>query len=487
MKQAPSNRLRHLNDAPIETHGSYVLYWMTAFRRTGYNFALQHAASLAREMDRPLLVLEALRAGYPHASDRFHRFILDSMADNQAALASTGAGYYPYVEPAPGDGRGLLNTLADKACVVVTDDYPCFFIPRMAQAAAQKINVRMISVDANGLLPFQLEDKTFKTAASFRRFCQKNLLRELDQIPMARSVTPGALNPFTRLPAGVAKRWPKASDGLLAGRSGLDQLKIDHSVTPVDLAGGSQAGEIALESFIPHLDRYADGRNHPDENAVSNLSPYLHFGHISSHQVFERVRADQNWFPEQAAPKANGSRAGWWGMSESAEAFLDQLITWREIGFNMCRYRNDYDQYDSLPDWAQATLEAHANDPRPYLYQYDELAEAQTHDPIWNAAQRQLLREGRIHNYLRMLWGKKILEWSPSPERAIEILIRLNDRYALDGRDPNSYSGIFWVLGRYDRPFGPERLIFGKIRYMSSASTRRKLRMSRYLQEFGQD
>jgi deoxyribodipyrimidine photo-lyase len=487
VKPAPQNRIRNLNDAAINTGGSYVLYWMTAFRRVEYNFSLQHAAHLAVEMDRPLLVFEALRAGYPYASDRLHRFILDGMADNQTALASTRVGYFPYVEPEPGAGKGLLKTLAEKACAVVTDDYPCFFIPRIIETAAQKINARLIAVDSNGLLPLSLTDRVFKTAASFRRFCQKNLPDELNHVPMGNAAKSEALQPFTKLPPGITRRWPRAPQGLLAGKSGINQIKIDHSVEPVALKGGSAAADRTLESFISILDKYAEGRNHPDKNAASNLSPYLHFGHISSHQVFERVRADQGWFPEQAASKASGARSGWWGMSESAEAFLDQLITWREIGFNMCRYRNDYNRYESLPEWAQATLEAHANDHRPHLYQIDDLAAARTHDPIWNAAQQQLRQEGRIQNYLRMLWGKKILEWSPSPQRALEIMIRLNDQYALDGRDPNSYSGIFWVLGRYDRPFGPERPIFGKIRYMSSANTRRKLRMSEYLQTYSTD
>jgi len=163
---------------------------------------------------------------------------------------------------------------------------------------------------------------------------------------------------------------------------------------------------------------------------------------------------------------------------------LDELITWREIGYNMCWQRDDYDQYDSLPNWAKQTLAEHADDERPELYDLDDFERARTHDPLWNAAQIQLVREGRIHNYLRMLWGKKILEWSASPQDALAIMIELNNKYALDGRNPNSYSGIFWVLGRYDRAWGPERPIFGKIRYMSSDSTARKVRVGNYLKQY---
>jgi deoxyribodipyrimidine photo-lyase len=150
----------------------------------------------------------------------------------------------------------------------------------------------------------------------------------------------------------------------------------------------------------------------------------------------------------------------------------------------MCWQRDDYDQYDSLPDWAQKTLKEHAGDSRPFVYSLEEFATAATHDPLWNAAQVQLARQGRIHNYLRMLWGKKILHWSESPRAALQIMIELNNKYALDGRNPNSYSGIFWVLGRYDRAWGPEREIFGKVRYMTSENTARKVRVKPYIEKF---
>ena len=173
-------------------------------------------------------------------------------------------------------------------------------------------------------------------------------------------------------------------------------------------------------------------------------------------------------------------------MSRNAEAFLDQLITWRELGYNMCANLHTYDLYESLPAWAQDTLDGHRKDPRPLLYGLEHFENADTHDPLWNAAQTQLKREGRVHNYLRMLWGKKILEWTPSPEEALDIMIHLNNKYALDGRNPNSYSGIFWILGRYDRPWAPERPVFGKIRYMSSQNTARKLRLKQYLRKYSE-
>ena len=173
-------------------------------------------------------------------------------------------------------------------------------------------------------------------------------------------------------------------------------------------------------------------------------------------------------------------------MSEAAEAFLDQLVTWREVGFNMAANRADHREFESLPDWAQRTLAEHAGDPRPHLYTLDEFESASTADELWNAAQRQLRREGVIHNYLRMLWGKKILEWTRTPREAAHFMIELNNRYALDGRDPNSYSGIYWCLGRYDRPWGPERPVFGKVRYMTSTNTARKFRVKEYVARYAE-
>jgi deoxyribodipyrimidine photo-lyase len=216
-------------------------------------------------------------------------------------------------------------------------------------------------------------------------------------------------------------------------------------VIPVDYPGGTSPARARLARFLDDvLPRYHADRNHPDLDATSGLSPYLHFGNLSVHEIFSEISSREGWSPLRISPKADGSRSGWWGMGEGAEAFPDQLVTWRELGFNFTSRREDYAAYESLPDWARNTLEEHEADPRPHLYSHQDFQEARTHDPLWNAAQRQLLEEGIIHNYLRMLWGKKILEWSASPREALGIMLDLNDRFALDGRDPNSYSGIFW-------------------------------------------
>ena len=482
--KVPALRIRQLNAAPINPKGDYVLYWMTAFRRTGYNFALQRAIEHAAELNKPLVILEALRCDYPYASDRLHHFILDGMAANACALTDQPALYYPYVETAKAAGKGLLAALAEKACLVVGDDYPAFFLPRMLAAAAQRLPLRLEAVDSNGLLPLRAADHDYPSAYAFRRFLQKELPGHLTEFPHPDPLKGGQLHRLSQLPPKILARWPAADLGSL--RQQLGSLPIDHQVAAVPLPGGSLAARRRLGQFLSnHLGRYAEERNQPELEVTSGLSPYLHFGQISPQEIFAALIEQQGWCLGDQSHNCKGQREGWWRMSPTAEAFVDQLITWRELGCNGCAFRPDFHRYDALPAWARATLEEHAGDPRPILYTLQEFEQAATHDLLWNAAQRQLLREGKMHNYLRMLWGKKILEWSRHPREAMAIMVELNDRYALDGRDPNSYSGIGWVLGRYDRPWGPERPIFGKIRYMSSDNTARKFAVKGYLQRYG--
>jgi deoxyribodipyrimidine photo-lyase len=483
----PAERLRAVNEAPVRPEGAFVLYWMVAHRRVGWNFALDRALEWVRELDRPLVILEALAVDYPWASARLHRFVLDGMADTARRLAGTNVLYYPYVEPAPGAGRGLLAALGASAAVVVTDDFPAFVLPRLVAAAGRVLPVRLEAVDSNGLLPLRAAGRAFATAHAFRRFLQRVLPRHLDEAPAPDPLRHRPLPAPPRLPAGVLRRWPPADPALLVGDpTALAALPVDHTVGPAPARGGTGHGRRALRRFVEGgLRRYLRDRNHPDVEGTSGLSPYLHFGHLSAHEVFARVAAAERWSPTRADRAATGRRRGWWRMSASAEAFVDQLVTWRELGFNTCAYRDDYDAFGSLPTWAQRTLAAHARDRRAVRYSPEQLERAQTHDPLWNAGQRQLVREGRLHTYVRMLWGKKILEWTDRPEEALAVMVHLNNTYALDGRDPNSYSGIFWVLGRYDRPWGPERPIFGTVRYMSTTSALRKVRARQYLRRYG--
>ena len=489
MSCVPETRLRIVNDQPVRDEHDCVLYWIIANRRSRWNFSLERAIEYASELGKPLIVLEALRCDYQWASDRLHRFILQGMADNRAALSNLPVRYYAYVEPEQGAGQGLVEAFAERACVVVTDDFPCFFLPRMIAATARRLSVRLEAVDSNGLLPLRAADKVFARAHDFRRFLQKNLEPHLSELPKSAPFQGSDLPEPPSIPKSILHRWPEASDSLLTGDvPELAGLPIDHDVGPAAFDGGSIAAGRQLDQFIDErLPRYAEGRNHPDEGASSGFSPYLHFGHLSAHEVFARIAEREGWSPASLGDQTKGSREGWWGMSPEAENFLDELITWRELGYNRTWQTDDYDQYESLPGWAKETLAAHAADAREHVYSLNDFEAGDTHDDIWNAAQRQLVIEGRMHNYLRMLWGKKILEWSASPQEALQTMIHLNNKYAVDGRNPNSYSGIFWVMGRYDRAWGPERPIYGKIRYMTSDSTRRKLKMSRYLETFCPD
>lgn len=481
-REVPEDRVRAPCGGPVRPHGAYVLYWMTAFRRLEWNFALQRAVERARALDRPLVILEALRVDYPWASWRTHAFVMHGMADHAERLAPTRVRHHPYVEPEAGAGSGLLEALARDACLVVGDDYPGFFLPRMVEAAAQRLDVRLELVDGNGLLPLRSAGRAFARAYDLRRFLHCQLPPHLGRFPREHPLVGDPLQPAPEISARIRERWPAAPPAELREPERLLQrLPIDRQPGLVAYRGGPAAGGRAVERFLDErLERYAEERNEPGARATSRLSPYLHFGHVSSHGIFKALAEREAWGTAKLG-EPTGKRTGWWGMSESAEAFLDELVTWRELGYLAAVHEEGHDRYASLPDWARDTLARHAHDPRDPVYPLERFEAADTHDPLWNAAQSQLREEGRIHNYMRMLWGKKILHWSESPERAFAIMVELNNRYGVDGRDPNSYSGILWILGKYDRPWGPERPIFGKVRYMTSESTARKYDVDPYL------
>jgi deoxyribodipyrimidine photo-lyase len=480
----PASRNHVVNDRQIRAERRYVVYWMTSARRLEYNFALEHAVQRARELGRPLIVFEALRCGYEHANDRLHAFVLQGMAEHAAALKKTAVTYYPYVEPAAGAGSGLLAALARDACLVVADWSPAFFLPRMLASAARQIDVRVEAIDSNGILPVADAGRAIPMAHGFRAHLQRSLRAQLKAWPAAAPLDELPKRRRAAISADVLARWPPADRNMLAGRA-LDRLPIDHGVAPVSIRGGAVPARARVKAFVSSaLDRYAADRNQPEQIATSRLSPWLHFGHLSVHEVFERVMSRERWTSRKLGSSARGAREGWWQVSASAESFLDELITWRELAFNTAAFMADYTDYTSLPEWSRRTLGAHRRDRRPHRYTLAQFEAARTHDPLWNAAQGQLKQEGWFHGYMRMLWGKKILEWSAAPQAALDTMATLMNRYSLDGRGPNAWAGFMWVLGRYDRPW-PERDIFGAVRYMSSASAARKLRTTQYVAAFG--
>lgn len=475
-------RNRCLNDRPLRADADFVLYWMTGARRTRWNLALERAVAWAAELRRPLVVLEALRVDYPHAAARHHQWVMDGMRDNAARFAPSPVTYLHYVERAPGEGRGLVEALAARACGVVTDDTPTFFLPRMLAAVAPRLAARVEAVDGYGILPLRAAPRDYPAAVHFRRFMQKNVAAHLEVCPAADPLADAMTLPRLATTAldDLRARWTFDLPEVTA-------LAIDQRVGPVVARGGESAAQALWQGFLSDkLARYPDDRNHPDRGGQSGLSPALHWGHISAHQIFWELLGAEGWSPARMSTAATGKREGFWNASAAAEAFLDQLITWRELGANFCVHRpDDAARLEGLPMWAQDTLARHAGDARAYTYNVSTLEASRTHDPLWNAAQRQLVREGIIHNYLRMLWGKKILEWSASPEEALRHMLVLNDRWALDGRDPNSYAGIGWVLGRYDHPWPPDKPVIGTMRPMSSDSARRKLDLAQYQRAYG--
>lgn len=486
MSDVPNNRITVLKDIEPSDEKDFVLYWMINFRRTSYNFALQRAVEWANKLSKPLLIFEPLILDYPMSSVRFHKFTLEGMKDVDENIENTNAYYYPFVEEESNQSNELLTKLAEKAAVVVTDDYPTYFVPQMTAKAKGIVNTRYELVDANGIAPIRIAEKEYVRAHDFRRYLHKNLLDFLVDVPERNPLDELITKFDSKSMSEYEKKWKKIDFKNFNQEEFLENLNIDKSVKGSSIIGGYKKAKERLDYFIENgYKNYANLRSHPSEDASSKLSPYLHAGQISPYEIFISVCEAESWFFESVNPAFVGRRQGWWGGSENLESFFDELITWRELGYHTCVTRANYDQYSSLPKWAITTLEEHTNDPREYVYSLPELLNSETHDEIWNAAQNQLREEGIIHNYLRMLWAKKILEWSPTPQIALSYLIDLNDRFALDGRDPNSYSGVFWTLGRYDRAWGPERKIYGKIRYMTSENTAKKFKLGGYLEKYG--
>jgi len=474
-------RLRRLNEARAAPGGEYVLYWMQAARRLERNHALDYALVCARELGRPLVVYEGLRLDYPWASRRLHRFVLEGMRDNAARAEAAGLDYWPFVETRPRQGRGLLRRLAGRAALVVTDDFPCFVVPGQSQALARRVEIPVFAVDSNGIVPLARLGPAVSAAAHLRPRIHKELAEAWKHRAAARP----------RLAAASRRRLVAPFDVWRAPELGafVDSLPLDASVPPVaGTTGGARAGRARLRTFVKErLPGYAEQRSQPRAPAdghASGLSPYLHFGQIAIQEVAEAALATTGaWSPAELRLDNRGRREGFFCDDPDVNAFLDEALTWRDLGYHWQRARGaDAASLEAaLPGWALETLGAHAGDRRQWLYAPDELEAGATHDPLWNAAQRELVATGQVHNYLRMLWGKKVIEWSASPAEAYRTLEHLNNKYALDGRDPNSYTGILWCFGLFDRPWAPERKVLGSVRYMSSENTARKFDLRSYL------
>lgn len=440
-------RVLRLNDRPIQSERRYVLYWMQASQRVEENPALSYAVQEANALRKPLVVVFGIIENFPEAGQRHYAFMLEGLQDVAASLQERNI---RFVVTLDGPVYGTV-ALAKEAAEVITDRaYGAVERSWRAEVSAQ-VPCRLVQVESNVVVPVeQVSNKDEYSAATLRRkiepmiayYAQETTLEDIairsDDLEV-----------------------PISEIGMDSIDTALDRIGADPTISRCDtVRGGALEANRRLDTFLErHLDGYAERHNDPADPYDSGLSPYLHFGQISPVTIYHRVF-------ERAAPDAS--------------AFLEQLIVRRELAMNFVQFNPLYDRYDGLPDWARKTLEAHETDVRPIRYDSATLVAAETHDPYWNAAQKELVHLGTMHGYMRMYWGKKILEWSASPRSAYELALSMNNRYQLDGRDPNGFAGVAWCFGKHDRPW-VERPIFGNVRYMNDRGLERKFEISAYV------
>ena len=448
-----------LNQVRTQPDGDYVLYWMQSTHRFEENWALRQAVLHADRLGKPLLIHQGLDPTYEHASDRIHTVILDNARALHARAAGLGLSYQFVLRRRRDDDRRVVDRLAARAALVVTDRFPTAGIAERTARFAERAPCRVDAVESHGIVPSGAFVKEEYAARTIR--------------PKIAKLLDLALEPVEDRPA--ARALPDAVwRALEVDRLDLDRLdvaaevagcEIDHTVPPVPFTSGLDGARARLHAFCDDaLADYAERRNEPADTAGSSrLSPYLHFGQIAAAEVLRTVRAA--------------------GHAESAAKFQDELVTWRELALNFCLRNPEFGKLKGLPDWVHRTMAAHTDDPREAVYSLEQLERAETHDELWNAAQREMVRTGHMHNVVRMLWGKSVLLWTARYKHALEHLIHLNNKWALDGRDPSSYGGIQWCFGKFDRPWF-DKPVFGVIRPMSLARAREKFDAEAYIRMF---
>jgi deoxyribodipyrimidine photo-lyase len=427
--------------------GTCVVYWMQRAQRAVDNPALDTAVAAANLLRKPMVVFFAPVPFYPNANLRHYHFLNEGISDLAQAIQKRNVGFVLRRFPE----HSLLRFCEEiKPALVIGDENPMREPESWRRRAAKKLKIPLWTVDADVIVPSRLLEKAQYSA---------HIIRPRLKVHLKQFLVPSR---NTR--ARISWKKPRNLPSLPTDVDITQGWPLDRSVQPVSQwRGGTKEAQRLLKDFIRHkLQTYGHTRNHPETAGTSRLSPYLHFGHISPLTVALAVN-------NSSAPNAEKER------------FLDQLITWRELSVNLVHFNSDYDSFECAEPWAHRTLAKHAKDPRPVVYTERQLENAETYDPLWNAAQMQMVSTGWMHNYVRMYWGKKILEWTRSPAQAHRIAVHLNDKYELDGRDPNGYAGIAWsIVGKFDRPWF-ERPIFGQIRYMSGASTGRKFDSKEYI------
>ncbi len=449
-------RIRKLNSASEHPNRPYVLYWSQMNRRVDFNHALLYAAEIANRLNLPLLVYEALTCTYEYANDRLHTFILEGVPETARRLEKAGIGYVFYLRRTRKDRNDTFYEVARQAAASVTDDYPTFIARSHNASVPAKLDAAYYVVDASCIVPMSEIPHRQYGAYTIR--------------PRIHRLLPTHLEPAD--PLRVKQRFAGAIPGFHTEvtpaniKDLVASCRIDHSISPsTEFQGGALAAEKLLKTFLTDkLRNYAYGRNEPSQNATSDMSPYLHFGQISALEIALKV---SEYAKEHKL---------------MADEYLEELIVRRELSFNYARFVDDPGDLKNLPEWCQLNMQKHAKDKRDPVYTPAQFGRAETHDELWNATQIEMLQRGKIQGYYRMYWGKKIIEWSRTYEEAAKTMIDIHGRYALDGRDPNTYTNIFWCFGLHDRPW-PERPIFGQMRYMSLDGMKRKTNTRAYIDQ----
>ena len=447
-KQIQEERVQNLNEGEVGD-GDYVLYWMQSSQRADHNHALEFAVQKANELDQRLLVVFGLTDDYPEANLRHYAFMLEGLADVQDALGKRGIKFVAR----KGSPDDVALEAGKNASLIVTDRG--YMRPQRGwrEKVAKEAGCLVTQVESDVVVPVELASGKQEHAA---RTLRPRIQDHLDDFMVA-------LNPTK--PEKQSSNMQE--DGLDLSDIGkiLDGMDLDTSVGALShlyRGGNSEAKRIFRRFLKKSLPDYDANRNQPQTDFVSHMSKYLHFGHVSP-----------IWLALEAKEAGGGG---------NTDSFLEELIVRRELTFNFVFYNDDYDSYSNLPGWAKKTLEDHKKDDREHAYTVKQLEAAETHDEYWNAAMKEMVHTGYMHNYMRMYWGKKILEWSNTPEHAYRTTLYLNNKYFLDGRDPNSYANVAWVFGQHDRGW-TEREVYGKVRYMSAGGLERKAKPDQYVEK----
>jgi deoxyribodipyrimidine photo-lyase len=439
-------RIKALNRKELQK-GKYVLYWMQASQRAEYNHALEYAILKANELRKPLVVFFGITDRFPEANERHYCFMLEGLREVKGSLEKRGI---QMVVRHESPEQGAVR-MAKRASLAVVDRGYLRIQKEWRGYAAKRIKCPLLQVESDVVVPIEeASSKEEYAAATIRPKINKKLKSFLVSLK-------------ERDPGKNSLSLDFDSYDISDVEKVVAQLRIDHSVKKIDsFHGGMKEAKGHFKDFLEYkIDRFGDLRNDPSLDYLSHMSPYLHFGQISPLSIALKVSKTD---------------------SPGREAFLEELIVRRELSMNLVFHNERYDSFEAIPDWAKKSLKVHLKDRRPYLYSLEELEAAKTHDPYWNAAQKEMVIKGKMHGYMRMYWGKKILEWTRTPEEAFRIALYLNNKYELDGRDANGFTGVAWCFGKHDRPWG-ERPIFGKVRYMNDKGLERKFDVKEYVKE----